>query len=289
VHGAYSNLITRGEHVSGYLVKLWDVGDHLDGYIVLYAGLMGDPPTARLQNISYDPLDHSFSFSAEISPGLTQGPDGQFSRAYERSQFDGKIIGRRMKGILTVTRVPCQSKCTDVHSMVLNRSDDLTEIMTDFDSIDGWEAFIGTILRFRGAPPLKKEETQNNALRTPSKKELSYEPTVVELKGTLTVKTFFGPPNYGENPKTDSKEKEWILKLNEPVDVIGDDGYPETISVHGVRDLELVLSGRHSELIGKKVIAKGTLFHAQTGHHHTDVLMEVQSINLQLNNVKAVH
>jgi hypothetical protein len=44
--------------------------------------------------------------------------------------------------------------------------------------------------------------------------------------------------------------------------------------------LQLVLSVPRKELIGKKVIVKGTLFHAHTGHHHTDVLMNVESISL---------
>jgi hypothetical protein len=130
--------------------------------------------------------------------------------------------------------------------------------------------------------PIEKDNpavTQNNTSRTPSKKELSYEPAVVELEGTLTIKTYYGPPNYGEHPKTDSKEAQWILRLNEPVDVIGDDRYPETMSVHGIRYIQLVLLGRQSELIGRKVLAKGTLFHALTAHHHTDVLMDVQSIS----------
>jgi hypothetical protein len=122
---------------------------------------------------------------------------------------------------------------------------------------------------------------EGNMPRAPSKKELSYEPAVVELEGILTIKKYFGPPYYGEHPKTDKKEGQWILRLNEPVDVIGDDRYPETMSVLGVRDIQLVLSGRHSELIGKEVLAKGTLFHRLTAHHHTDVLLEVQSISLR--------
>ena len=42
---------------------------------------------------------------------------------------------------------------------------------------------------------------------------------------------------------------------------------------------ELVLLGSHKDLIGKTVVLRGTLFHANTGHHHTDVLMDVQSIS----------
>jgi hypothetical protein len=34
----------------------------------------------------------------------------------------------------------------------------------------------------------------------------------------------------------------------------------------------------HHALIGKQVVVKGTLFHAHTGHHYTDVVMNVESI-----------
>jgi hypothetical protein len=34
----------------------------------------------------------------------------------------------------------------------------------------------------------------------------------------------------------------------------------------------------HRAFIGKQVVVKGTLFHAHTGHHYTDVVMKVESI-----------
>lgn len=112
---------------------------------------------------------------------------------------------------------------------------------------------------------------------------LSYQPKVVELKGTLSVKTYYGPPNYGENPDTDAKEPLPILILSKPVNVRGNPnpkaGFDRR-SVKDVREIELVLTMPHKEFIGKTVLVKGTLFHAFTGHHHTDVLMDVRSIKL---------
>lgn len=136
-----------------------------------------------------------------------------------------------------------------------------------------------------------EKEVAANMQRAPDNKEkqesekkewVDYWPAVVELKGKLGIKTFFGPPNFGENPETDSKERSWILSLDKPINVRGqtspDPGLND--SVENVRELQLVLPKPHRELIGKKVIVKGTLFHAHTGHHHTDVLMDVQSISL---------
>ena len=112
---------------------------------------------------------------------------------------------------------------------------------------------------------------------------LTYEPAVVELRGKLTTKMYYGPPNYGENPKTDSKEVFFILLLSKPVNVRGNPdpaGPEDQVSVENVRRMELVLRIPHKNMLGKNVTVKGMLFHAFTGHHHTDVLMSVRSISL---------
>lgn len=111
---------------------------------------------------------------------------------------------------------------------------------------------------------------------------LGYWPAVVELKGKIGVRTFFGPPNFGENPKTDSKERSRILYLDKPINVRAKDETDPVSgpSVNNVRELQLIFDGSLENLIGKKVIVKGTLLQAHTGHHHTDVLLDVQSIDL---------
>lgn len=110
---------------------------------------------------------------------------------------------------------------------------------------------------------------------------VSYQPAVVELKGTLRTRLYYGPPNYGENPKTDTKEALPILILSKPVNVRGNPdpkaGFDRE-SAKDIRKIQLVLTLPHKELIGKTVLVKGTLFHAFTGHHHTDVLMDVSDI-----------
>lgn len=110
---------------------------------------------------------------------------------------------------------------------------------------------------------------------------LSYQPAVVELKGTLSLRRYYGPPNYGENPKNDTKETMFILILSQPVNVRGNPdpkaGFDRQ-SVKNIRRIQLVLTIPYKGLIGKRVIVKGTLFHAFTAHHHTDVLMDVRSI-----------
>lgn len=104
------------------------------------------------------------------------------------------------------------------------------------------------------------------------------DPTVT-LRGTVIVKTFFGPPNYGENPDTDSRETQALLKLDQPacVAMSQDDGTSDR------QQQSLVTLVRGDKISfqpyrGKKVTVQGNLFQAFTAHHHTDVLIEVKHI-----------
>lgn len=116
-------------------------------------------------------------------------------------------------------------------------------------------------------------------------KWLSYEPAIVELEGRLTLVPKYGPPNYGEDPKTDEKVKVPILELAEPVNVRGNSqGEVDTESFEDVEEVQLVFITdkiRYRHLVGKRVVAKGTLFQAHTGHHYTNVLMIVHAIREQ--------
>ena len=110
---------------------------------------------------------------------------------------------------------------------------------------------------------------------------LHYGPAVVELTGTLVLEEYFGPPGFGEDPKTDSRELYAILVLDAPVSVEGvpadliDKTYPDVRWVQLVRG---IADPPFSPYQSMHVIVSGTLYGRHTGHHHTDVLLIVQSI-----------
>ena len=105
---------------------------------------------------------------------------------------------------------------------------------------------------------------------------LSSEAATVTLSGKLSRKTFAGPPNYESVRGGDAPETYWILHLARPVCVSGEE--PE----ENVSDIQLILSEaqypRHKGLLGKRVVVSGKLVHAETGHHHTNVLLNVAEI-----------
>ena len=109
-------------------------------------------------------------------------------------------------------------------------------------------------------------------------RQLQYETKNVVLTGRIVYRTFYGPPNYGETPKIDSRETQAILLLDSPIDVIGTPNDEIDETERGVKAITLVSERSLRSFVGKRVTAQGSLFHAHTGHHHTKVLMSVSSV-----------
>ena len=119
--------------------------------------------------------------------------------------------------------------------------------------------------------------------QTPTSPCLSYEPAVVKLSGTLARKTFPGPPNYENIHRGDRPETYWLLELSQPVCVNEDKSEPSLNPARkGIRTVQLVLTAdaykRYRRLVGKRVVATGTLFGEHTAHHHAPVLLTVKDL-----------
>ena len=108
---------------------------------------------------------------------------------------------------------------------------------------------------------------------------LHYSGNPVTLIGKVKLQTFFGPPNYGENPDTDSRETQAILLLAKPVCV---EANPKDYEEAEQNQLVVTLVPLNHENLksyeGKQIAVQGTLYHAHTGHHHTPVLIEIKRI-----------
>lgn len=134
---------------------------------------------------------------------------------------------------------------------------------------------LGLLLNSCSAAPEKQ---------SPSSKEkcLNYEPEVIQLEGEIYKKSFPGPPNYEDIKKGDEEEVYWLIKTTEPF-CVNENSYVEGDELHGQSEVQLVVDGlnfykskRH--LLGKKVILSGSLFPQHTGHHKTEVLITVKTL-----------
>jgi hypothetical protein len=117
----------------------------------------------------------------------------------------------------------------------------------------------------------------------PQSQALNFEPAVVELRGRLVETERYGPPNYGEDPATDAKIRVLVVQLQEPITVRGDTGNTANLeTMTGVREIQLLLRPRvveeYRQLVGRGVLARGTLSRAVTGEHYTAVVMTLLSL-----------
>lgn len=97
-----------------------------------------------------------------------------------------------------------------------------------------------------------------------------------ELTGLVFLRTYYGPPNYGEDPESDALETQMFLALDRPL-CVNDQQTPGDPSLPA-QDIVTVVphrSMRADDLVGRRVTLKGSLFKAQTGHHRTEILIQV--------------
>ncbi len=112
---------------------------------------------------------------------------------------------------------------------------------------------------------------------------LSYGPVVVKLEGTLISKTYPVPPNNKGGAKANQPETYWLIKLSHPICVEADAKDPDLNPAHkDTRLIQLVLDPEvyktRAKLLGKHVVATGTLFGGHTARHHTLVLLTVTTL-----------
>jgi hypothetical protein len=94
--GEFSNMRYTEEHAYGYSIQLWREGAAVFGLFLASEGLAGDTPTGLLDNLKYDPRSGKLSFKAK----LTMGVDARQQPSHDLFEFDGKLGGRAVSGVL---------------------------------------------------------------------------------------------------------------------------------------------------------------------------------------------
>jgi hypothetical protein len=94
------------------------------------------------------------------------------------------------------------------------------------------------------------------------------------IYGSLLLKQFYGPPNYGETPEIDTIESYYVLQLYEPIT------FSKGLKKETVEEIQLIFNDsiRKESIINWGYIIEGKAFFAETGHHHTPVIIIVNRI-----------
>lgn len=131
----------------------------------------------------------------------------------------------------------------------------------------------------RGIEP--RQTGQSN--KTGRSRCFQYAPARVNLPGTMVARKLPGPPNYSSIESGDQATEEWFLVLDREICTTENEENP---SADQIQQLHLVFpsgkdSSRYERLLGNQVIVGGYLFHASTGHHRSNVILQVSDISKQ--------
>lgn len=101
--------------------------------------------------------------------------------------------------------------------------------------------------------------------------------STVSVTGELSRPIFPGPPNFEDVRSGDTPEPAYILSLDSPFCVTGDDFVDDGTTIDRIQMIGE--TGVLMKLVGRSVEVSGAdLFGAHTGHHHAPLLMTVTSV-----------
>jgi Domain of unknown function (DUF4431) len=118
---------------------------------------------------------------------------------------------------------------------------------------------------------------------------LDYEPAMITIQGSVSLKPAYGPPGFGEDPKHDAREDYLALTLDAPVCMkASSEPHTDDVSETEIKAMQLVFRNGEAfkqteQWIEKRISVTGSLFHGFTGHHHTTVLLKVKEIGQAVN------
>ena len=108
------------------------------------------------------------------------------------------------------------------------------------------------------------------------------------FEGVLTRRVFPGPPNYQDVRKGDKPEPTYILRLQKPICVSGDEFIDAQKKIDRIQIFPKDASNEAKllwkelrKLVGKPVVVEGSEpFGAHTGHHHAPLLLPITKISI---------
>jgi hypothetical protein len=130
-----------------------------------------------------------------------------------------------------------------------------------------------------------QQETVSGTVHEPSYK---YDTPGIRLEGTLIERKVYGPPGYGETPAKDERSTILILKLSHAINVeptanAEASGSASLDPEKNVREVQLFVDRSQTvaarKLLGKVVVAVGTLNEAAAPSQYTKVWLDSKTLN----------
>jgi hypothetical protein len=146
--GEFSNVRHTAEHAYGYSVQLWRQGDNIFGLFTAASGLAGDVPCGLLEDVRFNPVTGTFSFTAKLSIATIYLGKGRQEPTHDLFSFNGTLHGAVLAGLLThLDQMQPKSKPTSKRLRLPRTSNPPT---IDAATHDDWKRAADAILKVRG-------------------------------------------------------------------------------------------------------------------------------------------
>ena len=148
--GEYTDMRYTEEHAYGYTVELWRSGPCLFGLFLASAGLAGDTPTGRIEDLKFDPRTGAIAFVARLTLGrlTAKGLDNVESRDLYR--FTGKLNKNALRGTVRHTNALLPQQPGESAALVLRRSQTHADALRSVATFREWEREVRRMLELRG-------------------------------------------------------------------------------------------------------------------------------------------
>jgi len=123
-----------------------------------------------------------------------------------------------------------------------------------------------------------------SAAETRAAERIVCEGEAVELIGGVVSRTAYGPPTFGENPRSDQREQYFALLSDVPLRRRFDDGKLDEGTTTRVQLFFNAKSGlirerlKYAARLRTRITVAGSTMFAHTGHHHESLLLEVREV-----------
>jgi hypothetical protein len=105
----------------------------------------------------------------------------------------------------------------------------------------------------------------------------------VILFGKIVKQGFPTSPNYDSLNKSDKRDTCWVLTLEKNICIAGKKDNDIDVFEKDIKNVQLIFLengfNKYHKMLNQKVMVSGSLTHQISGHHHTKILLIVNSIN----------
>jgi hypothetical protein len=136
-------------HAYGYSVQLWRSDGRIFGFLIDATGLMGDNPIGELEDVQFDPVKGTLSFTSKLSIGAVYMGKGKQQPTHDAFAFKGTLQNEKtLSGTLTHVDQLQPSQKPRVESIRLAKTPSRSPI--EAATYDEWKQSADGILKFRG-------------------------------------------------------------------------------------------------------------------------------------------